>query len=116
MQGKFKYSDIYQALADIYISVEATSSPMDVRDSRPRKIPQEVLDAYVNLVKNLEIHHNVPEGSFILGARPYIRKAIGLSGFNIGYADEGLDLAQMVTRASPTGYGVSYQSDITYRH
>jgi len=110
------FSDIHQALAGIYISVEATTNPTDVRDSRPRKIPEEVLDAYVNLVKNLEKHHNVAEGSFILGARPYIRKAIGLSGFNIGYADEGLDLAQMVTRASPTGYGVQYQSDITYRH
>lgn len=108
------FTSIHKALAEIYISIEATTNPTDIRDSRPRTIPEEVLTDYVNLVHALEKHHHVAEDSFILGARPYIREAIGLSGFNIGYADEGLNLAQMVTRASPTGWGVQYQSNIKY--
>ena len=43
------------------------------------------------------------------------RSTVGLSGINIGYVDEGLDLAQMITRAAPTGWGVQYQSDIHYK-
>ena len=110
------YTVLHQALAEIYISIEATTKPTDFRDSRPRQIPEEMLESYVSLVRSLEKHHNVEHDAFILGARPYIRNAIGLSGFNVGYVDEGLDLAQMVTRASPTGYGVHYESNIHYRH
>lgn len=112
---KDNFSLIHNALADIYIVVEDTSIPADIRDSRPRIIPEEVKEAYINLAHVLEKHFNVAEDSFIIGARPKIRSTIGLSGFNIGYADEELNLAQMVTRASPTGWGVSYQSDIRYR-
>ena len=110
------FSVIHQALAEIYISIEDTTNPTDIHDSRPRTIPEELLTAYVNLVHALEKHYHVADDSLILGARPYIRKAIGLSGTSIGYPDEGLNLAQMVTRASPTGWGVQYQSDIIYRH
>lgn len=110
------FENIHKALAEIYISIEDATPPMDIKDSRPRTIPEEVLTTYVNLCHALEKHHNVEEDTFLLGARPYIRQAIPLQGFIIGYADEGLNLAQMVTRASPTGYGVQYQSDIRYRH
>lgn len=107
---------IHNALADIYISVEDTTNPSDVHDSRPRVLPDEIVEAYVNLAHALEEHFNVAENSFIEGARPKIRRTVGLSGINIGYVDEGLNLAQMVTRASPTGWGMQYQSDIYYRH
>ena len=111
------WTNICKALATIYIEVEDTTAPSEpVYDSRPRPISDEVVEAYVNLAHVLEQHFNVEEDSLIKGARPYIRETIGLSGFNIGYADEGLNLAQMVTRASPTGWGMQYQSDIYYRH
>ena len=110
----YKLTSIHKALGYIYVSIEANSKPMDVRDSRPRTIPEEVSTAYVNLIRALEKHYNVEEDSILLGARAYIREAIPLKGFSIGYADEGLSLAQMVTRASPTGYGVQYQSNIRY--
>ena len=106
---------VHNALADIYIAVEATTNPSDVHDSRPRAISDEVAEAYINLANVLEKHFNVADNSFIEGARPKIRRTIGLSGINIGYADEELNLAQMVTRASPTGWGMQYQSDIHYR-
>ena len=109
------YISIHKALAEIYISIEANTKPMDIFDSRPRTIPEETLTPYINLCHALEKHYNVEEGSFILGARPYIREAIGLKGAIIGYADEGLDLVQMVTRASPVPYGKQYQSNIHYR-
>ena len=111
-----KFTKIHKALARIYIEVENTTNPMDIKDSRPREVSTEITDAYINLAHALERHYNVAENSFVLGARPYIRRAIPLQGFSIGYADEGLNLAQMVTRASPTGYGVAYQSDIVYKH
>ena len=106
---------IHNALADIYISVENTTNPSDVHDSRPRAISDEVAEAYLMLAHVLEKHFNVAANSFVEGARPKIRSTVGLSGINIGYVDEGLDLAQMITRASPTGWGVQYQSDIHYK-
>ena len=110
------WTNICKALATIYIEVEDTTAPSEpVYDSRPRPISDEVVEAYVNLAHVLEQHFNVEEDSLIKGARPYIRQTIGLSGFNIGYADEGLNLAQMVTRASPVPYGAVYQSNIRYR-
>ena len=113
---KDNFSVIHNALASIYIAVGATTYPSDIHDSRPRVISDEVAEAYINLAHALEQHFNVAENSFVEGARPKIRSTIGLSGFNIGYDDEGLNLAQMVTRASPTGWGMQYQSDIYYRH
>ena len=106
---------VHNALADIYIAVEATTNPSDVHDSRPTAISDEVAEAYLMLAHVLEKHFNVAANSFVEGARPKIRSTVGLSGINIGYVDEGLDLAQMITRASPTGWGVQYQSDIHYK-
>ena len=106
---------IHNALADIYISVENTTNPSDVHDSRPRAISDEVAEAYLMLAHVLEKHFNVAANSFVEGARPKIRSTVGLSGINIGYVDEGLDLAQMITRASPTSWGIQYQSDIHYK-
>ena len=79
---------IHNALADIYISVEDTTNPSDVHDSRPRVLSDEIVEAYVNLAHALEEHFNVAENSFIEGARPKIRRTVGLSGINIGYVDE----------------------------
>ena len=111
------FSVIHNALADIYIAVEDTTNPSEpIYDSRPRAISDEVAEAYINLAHVLEKHFNVAENSFVEGARPKIRSTVGLSGFNIGYADEGLDLVQMITRASPVPYGKQYQSNIHYRH
>ena len=112
---KDNFPVIHKALADIYIAVEDTSNPSDIHDSRPRNISKDIETAYVNLCTVLDKHFNLAEGSCISGIRPIIRKAIGISGTHIGYADEELTLAQMVTRASPTGWGVQYQSDIKYR-
>ena len=109
------FSTIYNALADIYIAVEATTYPSDIHDSRPRAISDEVAEAYIMLAHVLEKHFNVEANSFVEGARPKIRSTIGLSGINIGYVDEGLNLAQMITRASPTSWGIQYQSDIHYK-
>ena len=106
---------VHNALADIYIAVEAITNPSDVHDSRPRAISDEVVEAYINLAHVLEKHFNVAANSFVEGARPKIRSTVGLSGINIGYVDEGLDLAQMITRASPTSWGIQYQSDIHYK-
>lgn len=102
------YTILHQALAEIYISMENTSKPSDIRDSRPRQIAEEIGNAWITFIILLEKQHGVEEDSFILGARPYIRQAIGLSGFSIGYIDEPLSLAEMVTRASPTGFGVQF--------
>ena len=109
-----KHDELIQALVTIYVSMEDTSPTRDVRDSRPRQIPQEIINTWVSFIGLLEKQHGVEKDSFILEARPYIRRAIGLSGTSIGYDDEGLTLAQMVSRASPTGWGVQYQSDIPY--
>ena len=111
------FSVIHNALAaDIYIAVEATTYPSDIHDSRPRAVSDEIAEAYLMLAHVLEKHFSVEVNSFVEGARPKIRSTVGLSGFNIGYADEGLDLVQMITRASPVPYGKQYQSNIHYRH
>lgn len=109
------WQNVCKALANIYIEVEEITAPSDIRDSRPRTIPDDIAAAYINFATALDTWFGLEEGTILKGARPYIREAIGLSGFNIGYVDEGLNLAQMVTRASPTGYGVHYQSNIRYR-
>ena len=94
-----KFTHIYKALAEIYIDLESTSKPSDIHDSRPRKLPNELTNSFADFCHALELHYNVEEDSFILGARPLIRKAIPMRGTTLGYTDEGLDLAQMVTRA-----------------
>ena len=104
----YKFTKIHKALAKIYIEVEATTNPTDVYDSRPRSVSKEFSEVHATLCHVLEEHYEVEEDTFILGVRKYIREAIPISGCIIGYADEGLSLAQMVTRASPTGYGVRW--------
>jgi hypothetical protein len=99
-----KFTHIYKALAEIYIDLEATANPSDILDSRPRQLPDELTKSYADFCHTLERHYNVEEDSFILGARPLIRKAIPMRGTTIGYTDEGLDLAQMVTRAVYGGH------------
>ena len=112
---KDDFSVIHNALADIYIAVEATTYPSDIHDSRPRAVSDEIAEAYLMLAHVLEKHFSVAVNSFVEGARPKIRSTVGLSGINIGYVDEGLNLAQMITRASPTSWGIQYQSDIHYK-
>ena len=96
--NKKSFAKEFRALANIYIGVESTSPPIDIHDSRPRSIPQEISEAHAALCHALEKHYEVPEDTFILGARKLIRETIPISGAIIGYSDEGLDLAQMVWR------------------
>ena len=42
-----KHDELIQALVTIYVSMEDTSPTRDVRDSRPRQIPQEIIDTWV---------------------------------------------------------------------
>ena len=90
---------IVKALADIYIAVEETTKPMDVFNSRPRKLPENIDKVNNELVDLLAEHFGESEDTLILQIRPLIRKAIPLGGANIGYADEGLNLAEMCGRA-----------------
>ena len=99
-----EFTHIYKALAEIYIDLEATANPSDILDSRPRQLPDELTNSFADFCHTLERHYNVEEDSFILGARPLIRNAIPMRGTTIGYTDEGLDLAQMVTRAVYGGH------------
>tara|TARA_R110002020_G_scaffold295917_1_gene511545 strand:+ start:2358 stop:2654 length:297 start_codon:yes stop_codon:yes gene_type:complete len=92
-------NSVIKALADIYIAVEETSKPMDIFNSRPRKLPENIDKVYNELVDMLAEHFGESEESLVLQIRPLIRKAIPLGGANIGYADEGLSLAQMCGRA-----------------
>ena len=39
---------VHNALADIYIAVEATTNPSDVHDSRPRAISDEVVEKIIS--------------------------------------------------------------------
>ena len=94
-----EFTHIYKALAEIYVDLEATANPSDIHDSRPRQLPAKLTASFVAFCHTLERHYNVEKDSFILGARPLIRNAIPLRGTTLGYTDEGLDLAQMVTRA-----------------
>ena len=99
-----EFTHIYKALAEIYIDLEATANPSDILDSRPTQLPDELTNSFADFCPTLDQHYNVEEDSFILGARPLIRNAIPMRGTTIGYTDEGLDLAQMVTRAVYGGH------------
>lgn len=96
--SKKSFAKEFKALANIYIGVEDTSPLSDVVGSRPREIPKEVLEPYIALCHALAKHYDVSEDTFIMGARPIIRKAIPISGAVIGYADEGLSFADMIWR------------------
>ena len=94
-----EFNQVIKALADIYIAVEETSKPMDIFNSRPRKLPENIDKVYNELVDLLAEHFGESEDALILKIRPLIRQAIPIGGANIGYLDEGLNLAQMVGRA-----------------
>ena len=94
-----EYKQVIRGLADIYIAVEETSKPMDVCNSRPRKLPENIDKVYNELVDLLAEHFEISADNLIGNIRPLIRQAIPIRGANIGYADEGLNLAQMVGRA-----------------
>ena len=94
-----EYKQVIKALADIYIAVEETSKPMDIHNSRPRLLPKEVDKPLNDLLDSLAKHFEVSEENLLGNIKPLIRQAIPISGANIGYADEGLSLAQMVGRA-----------------
>lgn len=96
--NKKSFAKEFRALANIYIGVENTSPPSDVVNSRPRSVPQEIVDAHIALCHALAKHYEVPEDTFILGARPIIREAIPISGAIIGYTDEGLTFSDMIWR------------------
>ena len=51
------------------------------------------------LVDLIAEHFEISEANLVGNIRPLIRKAIPIGGANIGYIDEGLNLAQMVGRA-----------------
>ena len=94
-----EYKQVIKALADIYIAVEETSKPMDIHNSRPRKLPKKIDKTYNELLDLLAEHFEVSENNLLLNIRLLIRQAIPLGGANIGYADEGLNLAEMCGRA-----------------
>tara|TARA_R110002110_G_scaffold202223_1_gene413209 strand:- start:79 stop:387 length:309 start_codon:yes stop_codon:yes gene_type:complete len=89
---------LYRALANIYIEVEKASPRTDVLDSRPRPVSKEFQETYLEMVNFLESILELPEGHILMGARKRIQARLPQSGSFIGYADEGLDLVQMVSR------------------
>jgi|TARA_R110000824_G_scaffold120758_3_gene276411 hypothetical protein len=89
---------LYRALANIYIVVEKASPRTDVLDSRPRPVSKEFQEIYIEMVNLLENILEIPEGRILIGARKRIQARLPQSGSFLGYADEGLDLAQMISR------------------
>tara|TARA_R110002020_G_scaffold115318_2_gene265180 strand:+ start:2563 stop:2871 length:309 start_codon:yes stop_codon:yes gene_type:complete len=92
------YEALYRALANIYVAVEEVSPRKDVLDSRPRQVPQEFKEIYIELIGFLEEIHEVKEGRIYTGTRKQIQKRLPYSKSFLGYEDEELDLTQMVSR------------------
>ena len=92
------YSVIARALIDIYVICEDQAPIKDIHNSRPRALPEDVSNAFETLIAVIAPKYGMTPDQLTKFIRPLLRKRLPQEGTFLGWADEGLDLAQMVGR------------------